>query len=149
MTDRNNPDGVPKLWRERIAAHCCAACGETLRGTHKRLCHDGICQVIYASKAWTWSNFRREYLSQPGVRCAYCGAPVSAHNGAVLDHKVPIALGGHPRDLNNLQPLCARCNRRKTNNDLRAIARRKRHDARIVQHPTEQRHINDNNEVLP
>ncbi len=44
----------------------------------------------------------------------------------VVDHKLPIAMGGPEFDLDNLQLLCDRCNKAKTAEDLGWIARYKK-----------------------
>ena len=52
--------------------------------------------------------------------CAICGQPVdktlkSPHPmSATVDHIIPIAKGGHPSDINNLQLAHRACNRRKS-----------------------------------
>lgn len=59
--------------------------------------------------------------------CAICGKPVdktlkSPHPlSATVDHIIPIDLGGHPSDLNNLQ-LAHRCCNREKSNKLQAPA---------------------------
>jgi 5-methylcytosine-specific restriction endonuclease McrA len=48
-------------------------------------------------------------LALYGTRCALCG-----EDGAdSSDHRVPMALGGHPTDLANRQPAHLDCNRRR------------------------------------
>jgi 5-methylcytosine-specific restriction endonuclease McrA len=51
----------------------------------------------------------------------------------ILDHKIPIALGGPEFDEANLQIICVACNRVKTREDRLQIgaARRREHDTRI------------------
>jgi 5-methylcytosine-specific restriction endonuclease McrA len=39
----------------------------------------------------------------------------------VVDHIIPMAMGGAPFDLDNLQTLCAPCNTKKTRFDLRSL----------------------------
>lgn len=50
----------------------------------------------------------RQLVANSGERCANCGA----EQNLVLDHVIPIAKGGASR-LENLQLLCAECNRIK------------------------------------
>ena len=61
-------------------------------------------QLLRASYADCFARLLTEY----GERCANCGALESL----VLDHIVPIAKGGRSRH-DNLQMLCAECNRVK------------------------------------
>ena len=51
------------------------------------------------------------------------GEMVEAVEGLVADHIVPIALGGEEFDVNNVQTLCAQCNKSKTADDIKHIAR--------------------------
>ena len=63
-------------------------------------------------------NRKRIFASQN--TCAICGYPVDfslkAPNpmSAVIDHIVPVAKGGHPSDINNLQLAHWTCNRQKS-----------------------------------
>ena len=63
-------------------------------------------------------NRKRIFASQN--TCALCGYPVDfslkAPNpmSAVVDHIIPVAKGGHPSDIANLQLAHATCNRQKS-----------------------------------
>lgn len=48
-----------------------------------------------------WARVRREALDRDGWRCRTCGAYANE-----VDHIVPLARGGAPYDLANLQSLC-------------------------------------------
>lgn len=74
-------------------------------------------QSLRASYAEWFARLRVEY----GARCANCGA----QDNLVLDHVVPIAKGGRSH-YDNLQLLCAECNRVKGKLviDCRAFSRR-------------------------
>ncbi len=68
-------------------------------------------QIKRRERATLRRNYRqwhRQLVDQYGARCGNCGA---AEN-LVLDHVIPIAKGGLSR-LDNLQLLCAECNRIK------------------------------------
>ena len=62
---------------------------------------------------------KRKILSTQGV-CGICGRPVdlSLHYpnplSPTVDHIIPIALGGHPSDIDNLQLAHWTCNRTKS-----------------------------------
>ena len=51
--------------------------------------------------------------------CAMCGKELDAtakpytHNAIEIDHIIPLARGGHPTELSNLQLACMKCNRTK------------------------------------
>ncbi|MYD10004.1 MAG: HNH endonuclease [Chloroflexi bacterium] len=55
-----------------------------------------------------YAGWHQSLAAEHGERCANCGAP----DNTVLDHIVPIAKGGRSR-YDNLQLLCAECNRVK------------------------------------
>ena len=55
-----------------------------------------------------YRGWYRQLVAVAGERCANCGA----EEGLVLDHVIPIARGGRSQ-LENLQLLCATCNRIK------------------------------------
>lgn len=63
---------------------------------------------------------KKRILSTQDV-CGICGQPVDKSikdpkdpNAPVIDHIVPIARGGHPSDINNLQLAHRWCNRQKS-----------------------------------
>lgn len=41
----------------------------------------------------------------------------------IADHIIPIALGGDEWDINNIQTLCIKCNKKKTARDMADIAK--------------------------
>lgn len=68
--------------------------------------------------------------------CAICGKPVDRSLkypdpwSATVDHIIPVAKGGHPSDIDNLQLAHFRCNRLKSDN-LQATS-----DAKQVNKPS-------------
>ena len=68
---------------------------------------------------YTYEANRKLILASQDV-CAICGQPVdktlkSPHPmSATVDHIIPIAKGGHPSDINNLQLAHRACNRAKS-----------------------------------
>jgi 5-methylcytosine-specific restriction protein A len=72
----------------------------------------------------------RGRLADFGGRCACgCGQEITAATGLEWDHVIPLELGGDD-DLENLQPLTAKCHRAKTQRDVKAIAKAKRVQAK-------------------
>jgi hypothetical protein len=53
-------------------------------------------------------KLRRDVMRKTNGRCWYCGD----RYGEVVEHQIPIALGG-TNDLTNLVPSCQQCNQRK------------------------------------
>ena len=68
-----------------------------------------------------WKSFR-EFIIEDGKEYAV----LNTYESLIVDHIVPIALGGEEWDLNNLQTLCAECNKAKTAMDQAAIAQLRR-----------------------
>lgn len=65
-------------------------------------------------RTWYYKVYPRD--GQKGVRHYYYDA-----SGWVMDHVLPIALGGNQYDFTNLQTLCPECNKTKTRTDLSNI----------------------------
>ena len=58
-------------------------------------------------------NKKKIYATQ--TCCGICGKSVDPHPlSACIDHIIPIAKGGHPSDINNLQLAHWTCNRQKS-----------------------------------
>jgi 5-methylcytosine-specific restriction endonuclease McrA len=69
----------------------------------------------------TWLIFKR------GQSCEKCRTAVIDSWDLVLDHILPIALGGEQfGDESNLQLLCPSCNKEKTSKDISEIALQRR-----------------------
>ena len=75
--------------------------------------------AVYSSKRWR--RLRRAVFRRDGYRCRSCGR----RGRLEADHVVPIAAGGDPWHLDNLQALCRSCHIRKT-------ARENRRRPRVV-----------------
>lgn len=56
-----------------------------------------------------WNRIQDAVLKRDRNMCQRCGGYGRMH----VDHVVPLARGGHPTDLRNLQSLCWSCNQRK------------------------------------
>ena len=95
---------------------------------------------------------RRLVLLEQEGRCARCRKEIAVSRAAenrhplhsfILDHILPIAMGGDQWDVRNLQVLCVRCNRIKTARDMGAIARWKRYHRRGVARPEDRSWLED------
>ena len=60
-----------------------------------------------------WAVSRRAAFDRDGWRCQRCGRAGRLE----VDHIIPLATGGAPYDLANLQTLCRACHIRKTRED--------------------------------
>lgn len=69
---------------------------------------------IYQTKAW--QNVRHAVLKRDGYKCRKCGR----HGAIEIHHVVPLADGGKPFDMENLESLCRRCHFGETGRQNRA-----------------------------
>ena len=58
-----------------------------------------------------WIDLKKVY----GNKCVRCGEKEYIGHALTIDHKIPVSLGG-THNIDNLQPLCSRCNSSKGNN---------------------------------
>ena len=63
-----------------------------------------------------WSKIRKEFISNNPL-CRSCELFGTIELACEVDHIKPLAKGGEPADVNNLQSLCRPCHVRKTAND--------------------------------
>ena len=70
-----------------------------------------------------WKLLRQAYLNRYPI-CAMCDKVNRVTAATVVDHITPISEGGDIWDEGNLQALCARCHRIKTNKE---ISKRNKH----------------------
>lgn len=70
-----------------------------------------------------WARLKKIARARSGGRCAECECEVTDKTGQV-DHKMPVSQGGG-HHIDNLQILCAKCHRKKTNDEIREGFRRK------------------------
>jgi 5-methylcytosine-specific restriction endonuclease McrA len=101
-------------------------------GYHSTACRcDRCAEAVLILDAWYGKVIRTSrslgpakraaVLRRDGYRCVMC----SATDQLDADHIVAVALGGTD-ELSNLQTLCKRCHRKKTNEDLQQIVARRR-----------------------
>ncbi len=66
-----------------------------------------------------WANARKRAIATYDHKCAICGRDLDktaepyTPTAIEVDHRIPIARGGRPYDLDNLQLTCMACNRKK------------------------------------
>lgn len=88
----------------------------------------------------TYDKNKKKILATQSV-CAICGKPVDKKLKfphplcGVIDHIIPIAKGGHPSDISNLQLTHMTCNREKS-------------DKLFINQPTQKKEV-ISNRVLP
>lgn len=128
----------------------CLNCGKILPKRKRKYCSSGCSNEFFAKHNWNAMSAR--ISKKQNWTCQKCGAqPPRDENGHliwtndkskydyflyVVDHIIPIALGGEEFDESNLQVLCGDCNREKTKEDQAKIAK-KRGEVRLVRNPFE------------
>ncbi len=76
-----------------------------------------------------WASLRNKVLRRDHNKCVKCGTKEKFEFGTInliADHIIPIALGGDEWDINNIQTLCSDCNKIKTKQDHKDIAKGRR-----------------------
>ncbi len=127
----------------------CLNCGKILDKRRRKYCSTKCSEDFFAKHYFV--GMRSKIYKRDKMTCQKCGKealrnvkmedPYSIY-GYVVDHKVPIALGGGEFDENNLWLLCGVCNKEKTKLDQVKIAK-KRSEIRLVRNPfnTQIKHI--------
>lgn len=109
----------------------------------KKYCSDECSQQFFAKHnsaamrtyIFKRDNFTCQKCQTPAVRGERLDDPYSTYN-YIVDHKIPIALGGAEFDETNLWLLCGVCNKEKTKQDIAKIAK-KRREIRLIRNPFE------------
>ena len=81
--------------------------GKQLQASRNRHAHERAMNGLHTGAEW------QELKLRYGNKCAYCGTPESIAP-LTKDHVYPVSKGGTDF-INNIQPLCKRCNSRKKN----------------------------------
>lgn len=66
---------------------------------------------FYNSKQW---RATRNFYIQSSPLCEECNRKNITTGGQVVDHIIPMTMGGHPTDYSNLQTLCNHCHNQKS-----------------------------------
>jgi 5-methylcytosine-specific restriction endonuclease McrA len=126
--------------KKRLERGACPVCGRE-RSAFPPGMDTICCGASCSSQYWreerpTVSEMRHLVLLEQEGKCARCDKEIPQSQPAggrphlhpfILDHIRPLAMGGDQWALDNLQVLCARCNKIKTAQDMGAIARWKRY----------------------
>ena len=86
----------------------------------------------------SWPSLRNKVLARDHYSCVKCGNKETIEKPLIADHIIAIALGGDEWDINNIQTLCSNpCNKIKTANDAKEIAKLRRFEKLIVNGQTQ------------
>jgi len=121
--------------------YICLNCNKLITNKRrKRYCDDKCRDELWTKNNHVW--LRSKLLCDCNHTCQKCGKkprkPFTEPDGAItqylddskliLDHKIPIALGGEEFDEKNLWILCSDCNKIKTAEDAKNIAKHRRRE---------------------
>jgi 5-methylcytosine-specific restriction endonuclease McrA len=88
----------------------------------KRYCSEK-CAYEFSSRFLSQATFKEMVIKKRGKKCEKCGKETE---NLILDHIVPIELGGEIFDERNVQLLCLECDKIKTSKDLSMIKKMKK-----------------------
>jgi len=123
----------PQEYLDREARGECPVCGKPKAEWKPNRRRYGICShecktEFWEHAMWGEAGMKSKALVRDDHKCRKCGVHVYGGSNSIMDHIVPIALGGPQWDLANVQTLCEDCNAVKTRMDARDIARARRQE---------------------
>ncbi len=80
----------------------------------------------------SWNMLRAKILERDDYTCLKCRHDNIESYNLIADHIIPIALGGDEWDMANIQTLCLECNKIKTKQDHKDIAKLRRIENKLV-----------------
>ena len=109
----------------------CPMCGLPHEEWDRRLdwrCCSTDCTAKLLDQTFYWPDVRRKVFIRDKWTCIKCGLVDKNKLGwtLVADHIIPICLGGDEWDMDNIQTLCRRCDKIKTKQDYKDIAKQRR-----------------------
>jgi 5-methylcytosine-specific restriction endonuclease McrA len=136
---------LTELERERLDRGDCPVCGTARKDFQPRNKHATCCRPACSEKYWhedrpTVEGMRKLICREQGGLCKSCKKVVAELRSGtydktgktwedlwerdkyILDHIIPLAMGGAMWDRDNLQVLCSSCNKAKTARDMGRIA---------------------------
>lgn len=124
--------------KDKIDLNLCGWCGKEKplweRTTRYTCCSTECTHEFYKNcVTYTWREVREKAFYRDGFKCKICNEIYQDHQ-LIGDHITPIALGGPEFDLNNVQTLCISCNKTKTRNDIKKIARQRIINKALTKH---------------
>lgn len=118
-------------YRGRYGKGRCGYCGKKVSGRRRLWCSDECTTAIHSQGKY-WASLRRKFI-RLHLECAAChqSLPVGQSSYWIVDHIIPIAIGGEEFDEANLQVLCPECNKVKTAKDMKQIALQRRNEKEL------------------
>ena len=154
-----------KQQQEWLNSDCCPICGlpesKWKRRTDWKCCSKDCTDKFSEVVVFIWQFFKLDAFKRDNYSCVKCGKKpllidsiTECDNKEYLeriknkpdtskligDHIIPISLGGEEYDLENVQTLCEECNKKKTKQDQKDIAKQRRIEKKLIN----QNHLNNN-----
>lgn len=133
MKSRQRYKSLFEEYRYRFGKGKCGYCGVELSGRRRYWCSDDCVNAMHILGK-DWPTLRRKVLKE-NPNCASCTKPRPEpfwhSDGWVVDHIIPISIGGEEFEESNLQLLCPECNKIKTANDMKDIALQRRNEKEL------------------
>ena len=135
-----------KRWLE---TKCCPICGLQKSKWNRRTdwrCCSKECTEKFFNLTYVWQYFKEKAFKRDKYSCVECGTKpmqrtyegnfIPDTSKLIGDHIIPIAIGGKEYDLNNVQTLCINCNKIKTKEDMKKIAKVRRKEKTLSMYNT-------------
>lgn len=115
----------PPLWMKLNMHDGNCWCGTKPIKPRRKYCCQTHADLWYFSIRGYWDGIRQGILRLFDYTCAECGFTPDKKYGRDqyfdVDHEIAIALGGMCYDIDNLRPLCKKCHKIKTAQDIKKI----------------------------
>ena len=108
--------------KDKNGNRICVNCGKIITQKRQRKYCNIDCYQEFEQKNYH-SALRIKLMAEAKFTCQKCGKQPESRNDLILDHIIPIAIGGAEFDKSNLQILCFDCNKIKTAQDMKNIAK--------------------------
>jgi 5-methylcytosine-specific restriction endonuclease McrA len=104
----------------------CLNCEKPVAKGRSRYCSAECAYKFFVKNSH--SLLRDKIANDKDYFCCSCNKKIPDRNHFILDHILPIALGGAEFDESNLQILCFECDKVKTAKDMTLIARKRKEE---------------------
>jgi 5-methylcytosine-specific restriction endonuclease McrA len=108
----------------------CPICGKPKADWNRRtdwMCCSTDCTKRFYNDYYSvsWETYRIKIFERDNFTCKICSKQfiTGFKSNLIADHITPISIGGDNWDMNNLQTLCIDCNKIKTAQDMKVIAK--------------------------
>lgn len=108
----------PPLWIKLNIWNKLCWCGTKPEKPRRKWCCQTHADLWYFSIRGYWAGVRYGVIQLHNFTCNDCGFQSKKDSDFDVDHELAIALGGMCYDIDNLRPLCKKCHKKKTKEDM-------------------------------